>query len=497
MGKHAYLNRMKYVLYLVTDQSWTETTSLEAQVEAAILGGATMVQLREKSLDDAAFLELAIRIKAITDLYNVPLIINDNLYVAKAVGCAGVHVGQSDADCILARKALKKDAIVGVSATTVEEAIKAEADGADYLGVGAMFTTLSKEDAASVSMVQLQDICAAVNIPVVAIGGITHGNLNLFKSSGIAGISVISSILSHREPQLITKATQTLLEGIRETLDLTTRKLTPVLTIAGSDCSGGAGIQADLKTFAAHGKYGMSVITALTAQNTMGVSNIANLSHDFVKDQLKAVFEDIKPMAIKIGMVSSPDIIRGIAEELKVLMKCDDDTHIPIVLDPVMVSTSGSKLIEDDAISALISELMPLVTLITPNIHEAELLSKISIETKEDMIRAASIISTFYRGAILIKGGHLKESSADLLYYRRGMDSQAYHTRWFEQMRISNPNTHGTGCTLSSAIACALTETREIDEAIFEAKTYVTGALYAGLDLGKGSGPLNHGWMRK
>lgn len=533
--KQFYLNRMKYALYLVTDQSWTDKTTLEAQVEAAILGGVTIVQLREKTLDDTAFLALAVKVKAITDRYNIPLIINDNLYVAKETGCSGVHVGQSDAECLLARKELGAGAIVGVSVTTVEEAIKAEAEGADYLGVGAMFTTLSKEDAASVSFETLKDITSAVNIPVVAIGGITHENQRLFKGTGIAGVSVISAILSHREPNQITKASCELYNGICETLELTAPRLTPVLTIAGSDCSGGAGIQADLKTFAAHGKYGMSVITALTAQNTLGVSNIANVSPDFVRDQLKAVFEDIKPRAIKIGMVSSPDIIRVIADELARLNEVDswdgaarsdetaecDETEnhgetgrcrkhakIPIVLDPVMVSTSGSKLIEDEAISALISDLMPYVTMITPNIHEAELLSKIKIESREDMISAAKIISDFYAGAILIKGGHLKESSADLLYYhtekvgksekneKADVIDTIYYTHWFEQMRISNTNTHGTGCTLSSAIACALTETTDLTDAVAEAKAYVTGALYSGLDLGKGSGPLNHGWLK-
>lgn len=509
--KNRYLNRMKYALYLVTDQNWTDNTTLEAQVEAAILGGVTMVQLREKTLDDVAFLALAKKVKSVTDRYNVPLIINDNLYVAKEAGCSGVHVGQSDAECVVARKELGAGAIVGVSVTTVEEAIKAAAEGADYLGVGAMFTTLSKEDAASVSLETLSEITSAVSIPVVAIGGINYENLRQFKETGIAGISVISAILSHREPQLITKASCELYNGICETLALTTSRLTPVLTIAGSDCSGGAGIQADLKTFAAHDKYGMSVITALTAQNTLGVTNIANLSPDFVRDQLKAVFEDIKPSAIKIGMVSSPDIIRVIADELARLNEYGESSKIPIVLDPVMVSTSGSKLIEDEAISALISDLMPLVTMITPNIHEAELLSKIKIESKEDMIKAAQIISTFYSGAILIKGGHLKESSADLLYYptekdgkiakyekyeKTGFNDTAYYTHWFEQMRISNPNTHGTGCTLSSAIACALAETTHLTEAVAEAKAYVTGALYSGLDLGMGSGPLNHGWLK-
>lgn len=254
-----------------------------------------------------------------------------------------------------------------------------------------------------------------------------------------------------------------------------------VLTIAGSDSSGGAGIQADLKTMTSYKIYGMSVITALTAQNTTGVYSVFESSPEFVSQQMDAIFNDIYPDAVKIGMVSNKEIISVIADKL-IEYKAEN-----IVLDPVMVSTSGSKLCKDDSIVMLIDKLMPLATVITPNIQEAQVLCGFDIESKEDMQRAAVKISENYSGYILIKGGHLTSSSDDLLYY----DGKFM---WYEQTRIENQNTHGTGCTLSSAIACNLAEGYDINTSIQNAKKYITGALKADLNLGKGSGPLNHCW---
>lgn len=254
-----------------------------------------------------------------------------------------------------------------------------------------------------------------------------------------------------------------------------------VLTIAGSDSSGGAGIQADIKTMTANGVYGMSVITALTAQNTNGVTGIMEVSPDFLAKQLDSVFTDIYPDAIKIGMLSSTSLIETIAEKLS-FYKAKN-----IVLDPVMVATSGSKLINDDAIESLKSRLFPLADLLTPNIPEAAVLSGISIEDEEDMIKAADHISHEYGCAVLITGGHKDNNANDLFYYDKKY-------RWFRSERINNPNTHGTGCTLSSAIACGLAKGYDLDKAIQEAKDYVRGAIKAMLKLGKGRGPLNHMW---
>lgn len=257
-----------------------------------------------------------------------------------------------------------------------------------------------------------------------------------------------------------------------------------VLTIAGSDSSGGAGIQADIKTITAHKMYAMSAITALTAQNTMGVDGIFEVSADFVGKQLDSIFSDIIPDAVKIGMVSSADIIEKIAEKLV------EYNALNIVLDPVMVSTSGSRLISEDAIDALVKTLMPVATIITPNIPEAEVLSGMDIKAVEDMKKAAGIISDKCGVSVLVKGGHLICDATDVLYDKGTV-------KIISSKRIDNPNTHGTGCTLSSAIACALADGCSMEKAVESAKQYLSGALEAGLDIGKGSGPLEHTWCIK
>lgn len=256
--------------------------------------------------------------------------------------------------------------------------------------------------------------------------------------------------------------------------------LPTALSIAGSDSSGGAGIQADLKTFITHGVYGMSAITAITAQNTCGVIGVMDVSEDIVAAQLDAIFTDIPPQAVKIGMVSSAAIIAVIAAKLNQYQA----RHI--VLDPVMVATSGSRLIADDAVQALCDGLIPLAELITPNLPEAEALTGLSVCGPEDMIRAAQRLHDTYGCAVLVKGGHLSGQADDILIDAKG----ERHT--FAGERIENPNTHGTGCTLSSAIAANLARGCALPEAVRRAKKYVATALLAGLHLGHGSGPLPH-----
>ncbi len=253
-----------------------------------------------------------------------------------------------------------------------------------------------------------------------------------------------------------------------------------VLTIAGSDSSGGAGIQADLKTMTACGVYGMSAITALTAQNTTGVRAVLESTPEFLKEQLDAVFEDIVPDAVKIGMVSSAGLIRVIADRLRFYKP----KHI--VLDPVMVATSGSSLLENESLSALVSELFPLVTVITPNIPEAEVLTQQTITDQASMEQAARALGEQWQVSVLLKGGHAVQDANDLLWEQGTLT-------WLLGTRIDNPNTHGTGCTLSSAIAANLAKGYSLQEAVREAKNYVARALSAMLDLGAGSGPLWHG----
>jgi len=256
-------------------------------------------------------------------------------------------------------------------------------------------------------------------------------------------------------------------------------KLKTALTIAGSDSSGGAGIQADIKTMTMNGVYAMSAITALTAQNTNGVRAIQESTPDFLKQQLDAVFEDIYPDAVKIGMVASSELIRVIADRLRYY-----DTK-SIVVDPVMVATSGSSLMKNDAVQTLMEELLPLATVVTPNIPEAQVLSEMEILTREDMHTAAKKIGDSYGCAVLLKGGHSINDANDLLYTNGEFI-------WFEGKRINNPNTHGTGCTLSSAIASNLAKGFSLTESVHQAKKYLSGALAAMLDLGQGSGPMDH-----
>lgn len=258
-------------------------------------------------------------------------------------------------------------------------------------------------------------------------------------------------------------------------------RIKTTLTIAGSDSSGGAGIQADLKTMTTNGVYGMTAITALTAQNTMGVTAISEVSPEFLGQQIDAVFTDIFPDAVKIGMTANDRLIEVIAGRLSFYGARN------IVVDPVMIATSGARLISGNSVAALKEKLLPLATVITPNIPEAEVLSGVIISDKTDMKKAAEIIGRTCGCAVLLKGGHSVNDADDLLY-------ENGEITWFEGKRIDNPNTHGTGCTLSSAIAANLAKGYDLKQSVKLAKEYISGALSAMLDLGKGSGPMHHGF---
>lgn len=259
------------------------------------------------------------------------------------------------------------------------------------------------------------------------------------------------------------------------------KKINTALTIAGSDSSGGAGIQADLKTMLANGVYGMSAITALTAQNTMGVEAILEVTPEFLGQQIDAVFTDIFPDAVKTGMVSDVALIEVISDRL-CFYKAKN-----IVVDPVMIATSGARLISENAVAVLKEKLLPIAHVVTPNISEAEVLSEMKISDKAGMERAAELIAGKFGCAVLLKGGHSINDANDLLFEKGKMT-------WLQGVRIDNPNTHGTGCTLSSAIASNLAKGYDLKQSVALAKTYISGALSAMLDLGKGSGPLHHGF---
>ena len=256
-------------------------------------------------------------------------------------------------------------------------------------------------------------------------------------------------------------------------------KMKTALTVAGSDCSGGAGIQADIKTMTMNGVYAMSAVTALTAQNTTGVRSILESSAEFLGEQIDMIFEDIRPDAVKIGMVANSDLIRVISERLRRYEAKN------IVVDPVMVATSGSALMKTDAVRTLTEELFPIASVVTPNISEAEVLSAMTIADEADMEAAAKQIGDAYGCAVLLKGGHSVNDANDLLY-------AGGELTWFMGRRIDNPNTHGTGCTLSSAIAANLAKGFSLKESVGRAKNYISDALSAMLDLGRGAGPMAH-----
>ena len=272
---------------------------------------------------------------------------------------------------------------------------------------------------------------------------------------------------------------------------MTSLSIPNVLSIAGSDSSGGAGVQADLKVFSALGVYGASVITAITAQNTLGVMAVDDVSIDVIQAQIQAVFADIEIGVVKIGMLSNADVIALVANELASLKRINKIQHI--VLDPVMVATSGDALLAENAVSALREKLIPMATLVTPNLPEASALIGQSVATKEDMESVAPLLRALKAENILLKGGHLDsdaldcETSADLL-----ITSDSTH--WLSDKRVKTNNTHGTGCTLSSAIAAYLAKGETLENAVFNAKAYIQSAIENAdrLSVGTGHGPVHH-----
>ena len=465
-------------LYAVTDRMWTGKQTLMEQVEDALKGGATCVQLREKELDEESFLQEAYEMKALCEKYGVPFFINDNVEIAIKCKADGIHVGQDDMEASNVRALVGEEMMIGVSVNCVEQALAAVQAGADCLGVGAMFSTATKLDADSVTFETLKEICNAVDIPVVAIGGISKENMMQLKGTDVDGVALVSAIFGAENIEEECKELRLLSEA------MVRPEKRAVLSIAGSDCSGGAGIQADLKTMTMNGVFAMSAITALTAQNTIGVQGIFEVSPAFLGMQIDSIFTDIRPHAVKIGMVSSVELIEKIAEKLKEYQAEN------IVIDPVMVATSGSALMKNNAVSALAEKLLPLAAVVTPNIPEAEILSEMKIENEKDMEEAAKKIGDTYGCAVLVKGGHSINDANDLLYH-----DGTY--KWFYGKRIHNPNTHGTGCTLSSAIASNLAKGYSLEDAVKKAKAYISGALSAMLDLGAGSGPMDHAFDLK
>jgi hydroxymethylpyrimidine kinase/phosphomethylpyrimidine kinase/thiamine-phosphate diphosphorylase len=458
-------------LYLITDDN--RDGALLVRVAAALRGGVRIVQYRDKHASAAAKAEMATRLVAFCHQAGAILLINDDAQLAHACAADGVHLGQKDGAVATARALLGPGKLIGVSTRTVAEAQRAAAAGADYIGLGSLYPTTTKGDAVVVGLEGLRVVRAAVTLPIVAIGGIERDNAGAVIAAGADCVAVISAVMGASRPDLATRE-----------LTLLFNRLLPqpqgrVLTIAGSDSGGGAGIQADLKTITLLGSYGMSAITALTAQNTCGVSAIHAVPTEFVGAQIEAVLSDIGADTIKTGMLLNAGIIAVVAAAIK-------QHALLAVIDPVMIAKGGATLLQDAALVALRTELIPQAYLLTPNLPEAEALTGLTISNEAEMARAARALQGLGAANVLLKGGHLAgEEAVDLL-----LSGDQLHR--FATPRFSTNNTHGTGCTLAAAIATFLAQGWPLPAAVGRAKTFLTAAIASALPLGSGHGPVNH-----
>jgi hydroxymethylpyrimidine kinase/phosphomethylpyrimidine kinase/thiamine-phosphate diphosphorylase len=457
-------------LYLITDHD----ERLAERVSDALGGGVSVLQYRNKEKDYQSRLAEGRELRQLCESRKVTFIVNDDSLLAAELGADGVHLGQEDGSVSEARRILGAGKIIGVSTHTLQEAVRAEAEGADYIGFGAMYPTGSKEVRHLPGPAELKPVKESVSIPVVAIGGITRDNACPVIDAGADAVAAISSILSHPEPGLA--ATEMALLFNRRA-DFPRGS---VMTVAGSDSGGGAGIQADIKTVTLLGSYASSVITALTAQNTMGVNGIHGVPASFVAEQLDAVLDDIPVDVVKSGMLFSGEIISTLAEKLALHGKR------MLVLDPVMLAKGGSRLIGDDAVAVLIERLLPMAYLVTPNIPEAEALTGLAIGDENSMVEAAQTLYACGARNVLVKGGHLPGGDAvDILF-----DGQTI--RRYAVPRIDSPNTHGTGCSCASAISAFLAQGEPLPVAVARAKEFISAGIRLAGPLGKGHGPLNH-----
>ncbi len=472
-----YFSGNQLLLYAVTDRGWLKPgETLTQQVESALKGGVTMVQLREKELPREQFLQQAREILPLCRRFDVPLIINDDAQLALEVGADGVHIGQDDMAYEKARPLLGPEKIIGVSAHNPREALAAQEAGADYLGCGAVFGSTTKGGVQTLTPAGLKAICEQW-VPVVAIGGINERNLSQLKGCGAYGAAVISAIFAKEDKQA----------AAQELAALAKEVFSPVPQHENRPHHCRLRFQRRRRHPSGHQNHdGPWCLCHERHYRSHRPKHHRRLRHFGIHPR---IFEAAASLCIyryfprcgqnRHGKQRGPDShYRPIAKRVR---------RQNIVLDPVMVSTSGSRLLAENASQALLTELAPLADMITPNIPEGEVLSGMKIRSKQDMEQAARIISEKFSGAILLKGGHLADTSDDLLY----VDGQSH---WFTGRHIPNPNTHGTGCTLSSAIASCLALGFSLPESVQRAKNYVAGALFDGLDLGHGSGPLNHGY---
>jgi hydroxymethylpyrimidine kinase/phosphomethylpyrimidine kinase/thiamine-phosphate diphosphorylase len=458
-------------LYLITDDN--RDGALLPRVAAALRGGVRIVQYRDKHASAAAKAEMAASLVALCHRAGAILIVNDDAQLAGACNADGVHLGQQDGEVAATRALLGPGKLIGVSTRTVAEAQHAAAAGADYIGLGSLYPTTTKNDAVVVGLAGLRAVRAAVSLPIVAIGGIERDNAGAVLAAGADCIAVVSAVMSAPRPDLAAKELTLLFNrGLPQPRGR-------VLTIAGSDSGGGAGVQADLKTITLLGSYGMSALTALTAQNTCGVSAIHAVPPEFVGAQIAAVLSDIGTDTVKTGMLLNAGIIAVVAAALK-------EHALLAVVDPVMIAKGGAALLQDEAIAALRHELLPRAYLLTPNLPEAEALTGLTISNEAEMATAARALQELGAANVLLKGGHLAgDEAVDLL-----LCGDQLHR--FTAPRLATPHTHGTGCTLAAAIATFLAQGWPLPVAVGRAKSFLTAAIASALPLGSGHGPVNH-----
>jgi hydroxymethylpyrimidine kinase/phosphomethylpyrimidine kinase/thiamine-phosphate diphosphorylase len=493
--------RAQLGLYWVTDGHGLEEAQWLQQVEEAVLGGVTCVQLRSKHASTRDLVRQGQALKTVLRRHNVPLVINDRLDVALAVEADGLHLGQGDLLPADARRCLPPHVWLGWSIDHACQLLDALLQPVDYLAISPVFATPTKPDAAQpLGLEGLAWARRQTHLPLVAIGGIHVDNIAQVMAAGADSVAVVRAISDAADPRQAAQALFRLIEAGRAArapavLPVASAqggavataaphlKAPRVLSIAGSDSGGGAGIQADLKTIAALGCFGTTAITAVTAQNTVGVSAIQALPATFLAQQIDAVLSDIGTDAIKIGMLHDAEVVAVVASALR-------RYPVPhVVLDPVMVATSGDVLMAPDTMGVLIASLLPRVSLVTPNLDELGLLCGQTITSPEQALDCAAQLLRMGARAVLVKGGHLPGNTVvDTLVDTRGVRLRLVAPR------IHSVNLHGTGCTLSSAIASFLARGLALEAAITQAHAYVRAALEGArrIHWGQGHGPLNH-----
>jgi hydroxymethylpyrimidine kinase/phosphomethylpyrimidine kinase/thiamine-phosphate diphosphorylase len=457
-------------LYLITPQGSDE--QILHVVREGLRGGVQVVQYRDKERSEDAKVSLARQLAQLCKEAGATFLVNDSTELAVACFADGVHLGQNDGSVHDARKLLGANKLIGVSTRTVDQALKAEMAGADYIGVGSIFPTNTKDDAELVGLETLSKVRRAVKIPLVAIGGIGWMNAGDAIDAGADSLAVISAISSDPAPALAARELALLFNSSKAP------EKTRVMTIAGSDSGGGAGIQADLKTITLLGSFGASAITVLTAQNTLGVHGLSPASAGFIAKQAEAVITDIGLDTIKTGMLYSEETVNTVAELMQ-------KHNLLGVVDPVMIAKGGAALLKQEAIEAVCNQLLPNTYLLTPNIPEAEALTGQRIKTLEEMEEAAKNLQSMGARHVLLKGGHREEDAVDVLL--AGASVQRLSAE-----RIDTANTHGTGCSYSAALATLLAQGQPLVKAASSAKLFINEAIRHATPLGGGHGPINH-----